>query len=155
MLCLKKSKDAVVPERAGPNEIGFDLTLIRKVKDIDDYTVMYDTDIVIKPPDGFYVEIVPRSSIVKSGWFMANSIGVIDPTYRDTLKVVLKRMDKSQKEVELPSRLCQLILRPVYRIVKVDEKTKVKSEEMIVVDSLDETERKGGFGSTDQRKLSV
>lgn len=155
MLCLKKSKDAVVPERAGPNEIGFDLTLIRKVKDIDDYTVMYDTDIVIKPPDGFYVEIVPRSSIVKSGWFMANSIGIIDPTYRDTLKVVLKRMDKTQKEVELPSRLCQLILRPVYRIVKVDEKTKVRSEEMIVVESLDETERKGGFGSTDQRKLTV
>jgi dUTP pyrophosphatase len=155
MLCLKKSKDAVVPERAGPNEIGFDLTLIRKVKDIDDYTIMYDTDIVIKPPDGFYVEIVPRSSIVKSGWFMANSIGIIDPTYRDTLKVVLKRMDKTQKEVELPSRLCQLILRPVYRIVKVDEKTKVRSEEIIVVDTLDETERKGGFGSTDQTKLKV
>ena len=155
MLCLRKSKDAIIPERAGPNEIGFDLTLIRKVKEIDDYTIMYDTDIVIKPPDGFYVEIVPRSSIVKSGWFMANSIGVIDPTYRDTLKVVLKRMDKTQKEVELPSRLCQLILRPVYRIVKVDEKTKVKSDEIIVVDNLDETERKGGFGSTDYKKLNV
>jgi dUTP pyrophosphatase len=153
MLCLKKSKDAVTPERAGPNEIGFDLTLIRKVKEIDDFTIMYDTDIVIKPPDGFYVEIVPRSSIVKSGWFMANGIGIIDPTYRDTLKVVLKRVDKLQPEVPLPSRLCQLILRPVYRIVKVDEKTKIRSEELMIVDSLDETERKGGFGSTDTQKL--
>jgi dUTP pyrophosphatase len=155
MLCVKRLNNACIPERAGPNEIGFDLTLIEKVKEIDDYTIMYDTGIAIKPPDGFYTEIVPRSSIIKSGWFMANGIGIIDPTYRDTLKVVLKRVDKSQPEIELPSRLCQLILRPVYRIVKVDEKTKIQSKEIIVVLALDETERTGGFGSTDHKKLSV
>jgi len=98
---------------------------------------MYDTGIIIKPPDGYYTEIVPRSSIVKSGWILANSVGIIDPTYRDTLKVVLKRVDKEQPEIPLPNRICQLILKPF-----------VESFSVIETDSLEETERKGGFGST-------
>lgn len=149
MLCLKKSINAVLPQKAGPNEIGFDLTLIEKIKQYDDYTIMYDTGICIKPPQGFYTEIVPRSSIIKTGWFLANSIGIIDPTYRDTLKVVLKRVDKSQSEITLPSKICQLIIRPIYKVVKVLE-DKTNSDEIILVDSLDETDRKGGFGSTDK-----
>jgi dUTP pyrophosphatase len=131
----------VIPKKAGPNEIGYDLTLINKVKEIDDYTIMYDTGIIIKPPDGYYTEIVPRSSIVKSGWMLANSIGIIDPTYRDTLRVVLKRMDPCQHEIELPSKLCQLILRKVSNDFDVVE-----------VSHLDKTERTGGFGSTDVKK---
>ena len=154
MQCVKTSDLAVIPFRAGPNEIGFDLTLVRKTKELDEYTIMYDTDIIIKPPDGFYTEIVPRSSIVKTGWFQANSIGIIDPTYRDTLKVVLKRVDKNTPEITLPCRLCQLILRPVYRIVKVDKESGQHSNEIIVVDKLEETERKGGFGSTDNITLN-
>lgn len=138
MFCVKKSNQAVVPTKAGPNEIGYDLTLTRISKYIDDYTIMYDTDIIIKPPNGYYTEIVPRSSIIKSGWFLANSVGIIDPTYRDTLKVVLKKVDPQQKEITLPCRLCQLIFREIPRL-----------PDFTIVSELDETERQGGFGSTD------
>lgn len=136
--CIRTSEKAVLPKKAGTNEVGYDLTIIEKVKDIDAYTVMYDTGIIIKPPDGYYTEIVPRSSIVKSGWILANSIGIIDPTYRDTLRVVLKRMDPSHHEVELPSKICQLVLRKMTTHFDVTEVT-----------HLDTTERTGGFGSTD------
>lgn len=129
--------DAVPPFKAGANEVGYDITLIEKVKEIDSYTIMYDTGIIVKPPDGYYLEIVPRSSIIKSGWMLANSVGIIDPTYRDTLKVVLKRVQRSQPEVVLPNRLCQLIIRPILNDFQVVE-----------VKTLDVTERTGGFGST-------
>lgn len=136
---LRTTTDAVLPTKAGPDEIGYDLTLTRIHKRLDEYTIMYDTDIIVKPPEGFYVEVVPRSSMVKTGWFLANSVGIIDPTYRDTIKVVLKRVDASHPEVELPKKICQLILREVpHRHVEVEE-----------VVSLDTTSRQGGFGSTD------
>lgn len=137
--CIRTSEKAVLPKKAGINEVGYDLTIIEKVKDIDPYTIMYDTGIIIKPPDGYYIEIVPRSSIVKSGWVLANSIGIIDPTYRDTLRVVLKRVDHSQHEIELPSKICQLVLRKMTTYFDVKE-----------VIHLDTTERTGGFGSTDK-----
>jgi len=137
--CVVKSEDAVVPKKAGPNEVGYDLTLTKVSKRLDKNTIMYDTDIIVKPPNGYYFEIVPRSSIVKTGWWLANSVGIIDPTYRDTLKVVLKRVDETTPEIELPKRLCQLVLREMG-----------ETFECQVVDSLDTTERIGGFGSTDK-----
>lgn len=140
---VRTTKDAVLPTKAGPDEIGYDLTLTRIHRRLDDYTIMYDTDIIVKPPNGFYVEVVPRSSIVKTGWFMANSIGIIDPTYRDTIKVVLKRVDLTSPEIELPRKLCQLILRNI-------DAQNVSIEE---VETLDQTTRHGGFGSTDMHTL--
>ena len=135
--CVRRCELAVLPKKAGENEVGYDLTIIKKVKEIDPYTIMYDTGIIVKPPQNHYIEIIARSSIVKSGWILANSVGVIDPTYRDTLKVVLKRVDLSQPEVELPSKICQLVLRKMESNIPVKE-----------VYELDETERTGGFGST-------
>jgi deoxyuridine 5'-triphosphate nucleotidohydrolase len=137
--CCRKHPDAVLPTKAGKDEVGYDLTLISVHKNIDRDTVMFDTGLVVKPPPHYYIEIVPRSSIIKKGWMLANSIGVIDPTYRDTLKVVLKRVHDQTPDIELPSKLCQLIVRRIY----------LPNSSFIEVESLDETERKGGFGSTD------
>ena len=137
MECVKIFEDAILPYKVGINEVGYDLTIIRKIKQYDDYTIMYDTGICIKPPFGFYTEIVPRSSIIKTGWMLANNIGIIDPTYRDSLKIVLKRVNVDTPEIELPNRICQLIIRPLYNNFRIHE-----------VSQLDDTYRKGGFGST-------
>jgi len=141
MYCQKKDENAIIPFKVGPDEVGYDLTLIKIHKIVNDYTVMYDTGIVIKPPLGYYTEIVPRSSIYKTGWFLANNVGVIDPSYRGTLKIVLSRVYKEAPLLDLPNRLCQLIIRPLYNQFK-----------FIQVDELDETDRnEGGFGSSDNR----
>lgn len=139
--CCRKDPDAVLPVKAGKDEVGYDLTLISVHKYIDDDTVMFDTGLVVKPPPNYYLEILPRSSIVKKGWILANSVGVIDPTYRDTLKVVLKRIHHETPDITLPSKLCQLIVRRIH----------LPNTPFIEVESLDETERKGGFGSTDTK----
>ena len=63
-------QNAVVPSKAGPEEVGYDLTAISFIKKLNPFTFMYDTGIQVKPPPGYYVEIVPRSSIVKSGFVL-------------------------------------------------------------------------------------
>ena len=54
---------------------------------------MYDTGIQVKPQYGYYFEIVPRSSLSKSGYILANSIGIIDPSYSGNLYIVLIKID--------------------------------------------------------------
>ena len=131
---------AIIPSRAGNDEVGFDLTIISKVKDISSNTAMYDSFISVQPPDGVYFEIVPRSSISKTGYILTNSIGIIDPSYRGTLKVVLTKIDQSAPDLELPNKRFQLIPRTFISNMFIPKE----------VTKLTNTQRgTGGFGSTD------
>ena len=144
----KNHKDAVTPEKAYPEDIGFDIVAIKKHKVILNgakneneigVVIMYDTGISVTPPKGFYTEIVPRSSISKTGWILANSIGIVDPTYNGNLYIALMRVSENSPEVKLPFCKCQLILRQFYNC------------RMKEVNSLEKSERGGGgFGSTDK-----
>lgn len=135
--------NAIIPSRAGSQEVGFDLTIIEKVKDISSNTAMYDSYVSVQPPDGVYFEIVPRSSISKTGYILTNSIGIIDPSYRGTLKVVLTKIDNNAPDLELPNKRFQLIPRTfISSVFTVETSTQ-----------LSDTERgSGGFGSTDLNK---
>tara|TARA_A100001015_G_C14958093_1_gene699660 strand:- start:347 stop:790 length:444 start_codon:yes stop_codon:yes gene_type:complete len=133
-------ENAVIPTRAGIEEVGFDLTIIEKVKDISSNTAMYDSYISVQPPDGIYFEIVPRSSISKTGYILTNSIGIIDPSYRGTLKVVLTKIDNNAPDLELPNKRFQLIPRTFISSIFTVE----------ITDTLNDTKRgSGAFGSTD------
>ena len=136
----KHDVNAVIPTLANKDEIGFDLTVISKIKDINKNTSMYETGISVQPPEGYYFEIVPRSSLSKTGYILTNSIGIIDPTYRGTLKIVLTKVCDDAPEFELPNKRFQLVPR-IHLSVDMNVK---------VVEVLDETYRgHGGFGSTD------
>ena len=134
----------VVPRKASPSEVGYDLTLTRKVKKLNKNTTMYDSSISVVPPIGHYIEIIPRSSLAKYGYMLANSVGIIDPTYRGTLKVVLTKVVDNAEELTLPLTRCQLILR----------KLELVDTEVISADDVRDFEQStsrgaGGFGSTD------
>ena len=103
------------------------------------HTVLYDTGLIIQPPPGYYIEVVPRSSLSKSGYIQSNSIGIIDPNYLDTIKVPLTRVDSSLPELKLPFTGFQLIIRrPTHCLFK-----EVSPDELV------HTSRgTGGFGST-------
>ena len=134
----KHYPNAIIPKKAGINEVGYDLTLIKHVKIFGKNTIMYDTGISVEPPNGYYTEIVPRSSLVKTGYIMTNSIGIIDPTYRGTLKICVTRIDDTLPELILPCKKFQLIIRKMYNFSVKD------------IDKLTNTNRGvGGFGSTD------
>lgn len=132
---------AMVPKKHHASDVGFDLTAIREDKRLSKYTVRYDTGIIVRPPLGYYTEIIPRSSIVKTGHVLANSIGIIDPDYTGTLKIVLTKVDDAPEvELKLPFTVCQLVLRKREDFVMQETK------------SCEETVRgSGGFGSTDTK----
>jgi len=54
------------------------------------FYIEYDTSVKIAPDDSMYSYIFPRSSISKHNLALANSVGVIDTGYRDSIKLRFK-----------------------------------------------------------------
>jgi dUTP pyrophosphatase len=137
---VKRHPDAVTPSRANRTDIGLDLVAIAKHKVYPNGATLYDTGIAVSPPPGYYIELVPRSSISKTGWVLANSVGTIDPSYTGNLFVALIRVDPEAPEISLPFCACQIALR------------KAEYADVKEVEELTATERgDGGFGSTGER----
>lgn len=99
---------------------------------------LFDTGLDVKPPTGYYTEIVPRSSIIKTGWMLANSIGIIDDTYTGNLLIALVPVSDDPIELKPPFCVTQLILR------------KLELIHLVVVGKIETESTRGaaGFGST-------
>lgn len=132
----KMLPDAVAPSKAHISDSGYDLVLIAKIKE-ENGAIFYDTGISVTPPAGYYFEVVPRSSISKTGYMLANSVGIIDQGYTGSIKVALRKVQCDAQDLELPARLVQLIPRAFIHLNALE------------VEELDDTTRaSGGFGST-------
>ena len=134
---LKVDEKAITPTKKNWSDVGFDLSIISKIEDYNSKTALYDTGIKIQVEFGYYVEIVPRSSLAKSGYILSNSVGIIDNSYRGNLMVALTKVCDDAKEIEYPFRCCQLIMRK-YINASLEE-----------IGYVEKTKRDiGGFGST-------
>lgn len=120
-------------------DVGYDLTVVGVAKRLTPMTTMYETYVSLEIPLGYYVELMPRSSLSKSGYMLANSVGVIDPCYTGTLKVPLIKIDPSMPDLILPARVGQLLLKPYVVSDGYDASNQAK---------LDTVRGVGGFGST-------
>ena len=135
----KCKENAIVPSKAHQSDTGFDLTVVDIVKRIDENTALYGTGIKAVPPSGYYFEIVPRSSISKTGYILSNNIGIIDQSYRGELLVALTKINPDAPDIELPCRIAQLIPREYIHFIPV----------IVPDDSISDTTRgDGGFGSS-------
>lgn len=133
----KTMENAVEPFKTNASDVGYDLTIIAVKKQINDTCTLYTTGITIDIEHGWYTEIVPRSSIIKSGYMLANCVGIIENSYRGELMIALNKIDENSPPLELPSRCCQLLIRKQYHARFIEE------------NKLSETVREGGgFGST-------
>ena len=136
---IKTDPDAIIPSKARGSDVGFDLTIIKLAKELRPGIVrLYDTGIQARVPWGHYLEIVPRSSLSKSGWMLANSVGIIDPSYTGNLLVAVTRSDPNAPDLELPFRGFQLVVRKQHHM----------SIEVIEQDDVVTARAAGGFGST-------
>lgn len=137
-LVYKTDINAVIPSKTKASDAGYDLTIIKKHKQLWNNMVLYDTGIKIRPVHGLYTEIVPRSSLIKTGYMLANSIGIIDANYNGNLLIALVKVVPEAPEIELPLRCCQLIFRKQIHVEMTE-----------VIEAFDSTSREeGGFGST-------
>lgn len=98
----KTDPNAVTPTKGNFSDVGYDLTIIKVFKQINNTTTLYDTGIKVFPKFGYYSEIVPRSSLSKSGYMLANSIGIIELSYLGNLYIALTKIDKDSPDLELP-----------------------------------------------------
>jgi deoxyuridine 5'-triphosphate nucleotidohydrolase len=139
MKFVKLRPDAVVPTKATDGSVGFDLTLLglKSVCAEDPNVFYFHTGLKVKPPPGYYTKIFPRSSIIKSGFSLANSVGIIDVDYRGELLVALRR-ERADATLTFPCKVTQLL-------PELDHSHIISIE----VEDLDNTARgEGGFGST-------
>lgn len=107
---------AVTPTRSHQSDIGLDLFIISFDKMLTETTYLFDTGIIIKPPEGYYIEIVAHRSLSKTCWMISNSVGIINPNYRDSLKVALEYkgiygINDVISNMVYPFRCCKIILR--------------------------------------------
>jgi|TARA_B110000046_G_scaffold178976_1_gene207529 deoxyuridine 5'-triphosphate nucleotidohydrolase len=133
---VKTRDDAVIPSRAHFSDSGFDITIIDVIKTNGDVT-FYSTGIKAQPPHGYYFELFPRSSISKTGYMLANNVGIIDQNYRGEIIVALRKIDKNKRDIELPCKIAQLIPKQWYNM-NIEEEYELK----------DTHRSEGGFGST-------
>jgi deoxyuridine 5'-triphosphate nucleotidohydrolase len=136
---IRTEENAVVPIKANWSDVGYDLSIIKKVKDFNSKTALYDTGIKIQLDFGYYAEIVPRSSISKSGYILSNNIGIIDNSYRGNLLIALTKIADDAIDIEYPFKCCQLIFK---KQIYVNMKEVPNSD-------FESTKRnEGGFGSS-------
>ena len=134
---ITTTSECVKPSKLNSSDEGYDLHIIKIDKVLSENTIRYDTGICIQPDLGWHVEILPRSSLSNYGLILTNCVGLIDSSYRGTIKVTLTKIDKSLDNIVLPFKAVQIVLRKnVHFIVQ-------RKREMYV------TQRnEGGFGST-------
>lgn len=134
----KVHPSAVAPSKEFASDSGFDLTLLEKTKE-HGMVEFFRTGIRVQPAFGWYFDVVPRSSISKTGYMLANGVGVIDRAYVGEILVPLIKIDPNAAPIQLPARLVQMIPRQIVHA------------HMVEVAELESTARgDGGFGSTNK-----
>lgn len=90
--------EARVPERGTEKSTGLDVFCHRRLTP-DELAVIlksdfcegiegYGTGIAAEPPPGYFIQIQPRSSVIKKRFILSNSIGLIDPDYRGEITMI-------------------------------------------------------------------
>lgn len=129
-----------IPGRGHETDVGIDLTAMA-VEQKRPNIFFFDSGISIHVSNGYYVEILPRSSIIKTDFILANNVGIIDPDYRGRIFIPFRYLGsgngmQAAKEL-IHQRIAQMVVR--------------KFEHCLVeaVNSLENSVRgEGGFGST-------
>jgi dUTP pyrophosphatase len=129
--------EAIPPKRMTNGAAGYDIYSLEEVTIEPGQTVFMRTGIGLEMPAGYFLMIVPRSSLcLKKGLDMPHSIGIGDEDFVDEYKVVYRNLGKESVTIEKGERFAQMIFLK-YEVVELDE-----------VEQLTQTTRDGGFGST-------
>ncbi len=132
--------DMAVPKKAHNTDAGVDLTCMA-VEQKGERVFFLDTGVSLEPPAGYYTELYPRSSMAKSEFVQANSVGIIDGDYRGRVLMPVRYLGSGDPLAAalalVGQRVGQLVLK------------KMENYEVQVVSELNNTQRgTGGFGST-------
>lgn len=133
---IKLGPKGSLPNYAHPGDAGLDLVAASISTSSEGYSE-YDTQVHIAIPEGYVGLIFPRSSISKKRMTLTNSVGVIDSSYRGSIKFRFKPALSGNGIYGVGDRIGQLIIIPYPQI------------ELNKVEELPNSERgENGYGST-------
>lgn len=153
------------PAKCRGTDIGYDIWITKVHKRLTQRTTLYRTGVHIEPSAQFYVCLVPRSSISKTGYMISNSMGIIDQLYQGEILVSLTRIDdKDPNNQPLPTieerlrtgpiRVAQLIMNPAIHF-NIHQMSMEETSSGVVSEAVSEAVPKAnqargsqGFGST-------
>ena len=137
----KLNPHAIAPTRAYKGDAGYDLYALNPYVIKPGETAKVATGIVLEIPEGYYMEIVPRSGISSKTFLrIPNSPGIIDSGYRGEIIVLMNNISTDPFSIYTINRgdkIAQMILR------------KLENYELEEAEILSESERSDrGFGSS-------
>lgn len=160
----KLNKKAVIPTKAHPTDVGYDLVAVTKI--YTDKYVEYGLGLAMAIPEGHAGLIFANSRVSKYDLDLSNAVAVLDPPFRGEVRLRYKHTTVPQTAVSVQTNTClgfvtDVEVEPV--IVPFTPKEfnvgdvvgqlvviPVPELEFIETDTLDETDRgEGGFGSTE------
>ena len=140
ILIKRISKEVQLPKYETDGSSGMDIAAYIKNSIVihPGQTEMISTGLHLAVPNGFEVQIRPRSGLAaKKNITVLNTPGTIDADYRGEIKVLLINLGDKPFRVETGSRIAQMVVCPVVQ-AKLEE-----------VEELKKTRRgEGGLGST-------
>lgn len=138
----KCHKDAVIPFKKRPSDSGYDVVVVEKLKETQLGVQYWHTGIKCETPAGWYLDMVPRSSLSKKGYTITNCVGIIDQSYKGEIVVVVHKTRDHTIEIEPGDRIAQLIPRETkhFRVIEIKESDLIATER-----------QEKGFGSSGQK----
>lgn len=101
------------PERTRPGDAGLDLRCLQAFDLAPAERRTVGTGVAIALPDGTAGLVVPRSGLAaRHGISVVNGPGLIDPTYRGEVKVVLVNLGSEPFSASAGDRIAQLLVVP-------------------------------------------
>ena len=124
-LCREGAKLPV----ATKGNAGIDLRVLtqngeKEVTILPNKTYIFNTGIKMDIPEGFYIEVVPRSSTgIRKTLRLMNTCGILDSSWKGETLVAVHNFGEAPVAVQNNERLCQMIIHRVYSlgIVEVDD----------------------------------
>ena len=104
---------ARAPERTRAGDAGYDLRCVEGLTLAPGERSVVPTGVAVAVPEGAAGLVVPRSGLAaRHGISVVNGPGLIDPTYRGEVKVVLVNLGAEPYAFEAGDRIAQLLLVP-------------------------------------------
>jgi dUTP diphosphatase len=139
---LDPRAEKYLPKYGSELASGFDLHALEDVSLGPHETVMIKTGLAIQVPEGYEIQVRPRSGMsLKTFFRVANSPGTVDADYRGDLSVIGHNVGNNpfihMVEIKAGDRIAQAVIVPVFQA------------DFEVVNELDDSKRgTAGFGST-------
>ena len=139
---VEKCKEGVILPVFSKENAGIDLRVLtedRQPVTIKPHEIckLY-TGIKMDIPEGYYIEVVPRSSMgIKKNLRIVNTVGILDPSWKGETLIYVENFGNSPVVVEDNERLCQMIVHKIYNV------------DIVEINKVGTSERgEKGFGST-------